>query len=262
MKWKQEKIMKVQLKLMVGDLTDYNSKRLIYQLLEKHSKEMNPKMKSLLLYNSGGRCNDIIKLDNTQVKLFHDEFYHYDNITVLILGQDLNLNEFDWDLNQTRNETLQTNIELIQNNFELNHRDWTLINHFDPSQKNILETFPKLSEYHITHFPSTETKFASITMNWILPADTTDYFQQLETAFAVDILWKCLYETTASILNHAFVSRREFGSLNINEELEPFADDVCAAVSCGTWSNEWCGIAELVFSGISLETNPLIESIN
>jgi Zn-dependent M16 (insulinase) family peptidase len=166
-----------------GDLMDHNLRSMLYD------HHMSPLYKS---YGKecGGRSELISKLTNNDIISYHAEFYHYANITVLVIGN-LDISLLLEELNINYGAEKQSPMKCLVN-----------------SELSTEEEYK--SGIRIVEFPSEDIEFGSIGFSWKGPQ-----LSDLYTVLALEVLMLLLVDTSASPLFQKFV-----------ELDEPLANDV------------------------------------
>lgn len=152
-----------------ADLLDINLRRLLYDC-PIYSKEC------------GGLTEEIAKLKNKDIIRYHQKYYNLNHITAIISGSVYPQELFE----------------------ELAKHDWLL----DLKEPQI--SFPTNSVHpeplkdlfisKVIHFPSSDEDVGSIGYGWLGPPG-----EDIRTQVALDVLFRFLQETPASLLNQHFV---------------------------------------------------------
>ncbi|KAG0370552.1 hypothetical protein BC939DRAFT_297711 [Gamsiella multidivaricata] len=170
-----------------ADLLDLGLRRLLY-----------PKSQTYY-YECGGLTPEIPKMTNDDIREYHRKFYHPSNMTIVVAGDSLQPERiFD---------TLIQQHILTDNTDAINHgTTFDIIKEMDISKGRedapIMSKDTKLTSRTI-YFPSADEDVGSIGYGWLGPS-TFD----IKTMVALDILFRFLHETSASLFSQAFVERR------------------------------------------------------
>lgn len=161
------------------DLMDINIRRLLFSGLTTYS------------FESGGQTPDISILSNQECIDFHKELYNHDNLTIILMGANLNAAKI---------------FEAIESQLH-------------DSKKSIKPDFinpPKLEAVSKKlKFPSSDIETGSIGYGWRGPSD-------IETRTALEVFMLFLTDTTSSPFNQTFVEIQDPIASDVDVDFKSF----------------------------------------
>ncbi|KAG9065753.1 hypothetical protein KI688_002046 [Linnemannia hyalina] len=165
-----------------ADLLDLALRRLLYPDSQTY------------YYECGGLTAEIPKMTNDDIREYHEKFYHPSNMTIVVAGDSLQPERiFDILIQQNILNGVKTEVFDITQEMDLS---------LGRGNAPIMSKETKLTSRTI-RFPSADEDVGSIGYAWLGPN-----LHDIRTMVALDILFRCLHETSASLFSQAFVERR------------------------------------------------------
>ncbi|KAK5799207.1 hypothetical protein F5H01DRAFT_358178 [Linnemannia elongata] len=165
-----------------ADLLDLGLRRLLYPESQTY------------YYECGGLTPEIPKMTNDDIREYHKKFYHPSNMTIVVAGDSLQPDRiFDTLIRQKILDGVKTEVFDITREMDLSQ---------GRGNAPIMSKETKLTSRTI-RFPSADEDVGSIGYAWLGPN-----LYDIRTMVALDILFRCLHETSASPFSQAFVERR------------------------------------------------------
>jgi Zn-dependent M16 (insulinase) family peptidase len=182
-------------------------------LLDLHLRMNLFQNKSTYSYECGGKTKDIKNLTNDEIIEYHKKFYDPSNISVIICGL------------IDKNKVLQSLEEVPE----------LLCSHKDSSVVDIpaieYPPFPVVENNLITetvHFPVSDDDVGSISYAWRGPA-----LENLKDIIGLDVIFRYLYETSASPLCQRFIERKVPLASDVDFELKGTVDSSLLLIFSG-----------------------------
>ncbi|ORY06614.1 hypothetical protein K493DRAFT_18579 [Basidiobolus meristosporus CBS 931.73] len=189
-----------------ADLLDFHLRKELYRGMTTYSHEC------------GGLTPDIATLTNEEIIEYHKRFYHPDNITLILAGDNIDMEKLFNKLNE-HPDTLE------KTNFGAGCKEKELV--FEPPTFSLPDGEVILTK--VVPFPSNDDDVGSIGYGWRGPP-VEDVFNIV----AIEVLFRYLHETSAAPLSQRFVERPE-----------PYANQIDFEVKAYTYTS-----LLLVFSGV------------
>lgn len=183
-----------------ADLLDMELRRLVYQNSTTYSHEC------------GGLTEDIAKLSNKEIIEYHKQYYHLGVITAIITG-DVRPDDLF--------KELLKHPELFDN---AKDKIPEILSVHPPSSKNV----PHELVSSRLKFASAEEDVGSIGFAWMGPAS-----EDFKTIVAIDVLFRHLHETPASLLAQKFVETASPLASDIDFELKGHVDTCLCLIFSG-----------------------------